>query len=395
MRFCDENKTNIIYGSGLSREEMGIEFNKVYKHCMNVSSNDELFYVENDLSKFDSTQSEFTYDLLNVVYQGITDQENGDILEEYVKQLKGKKRIVSTQRIRHRNKWKRDFGIKAQVTATRNSGDCDTSVGNTLLQSAMVYGIIRKINAIDGQCAWAFVNGDDTLIVSTCSISMDDIKEHYSDAGMVAKPIITNDYTKATFCSSFFARVGRGDKETFHLFVKPTALLNKTALTTTNMGYLKTKALRAMKLRSFANEIQYLPCVSDWAKNDSWWSAVLSLFVRLPENIKDKIDNMELVTSSNLEITANTKSDVARRYGVDVLDLGSYDTTMAQIMRDGVMHIETHRSFDRICDTNLKITSEDYKTYDREQLEAFEDYMYSPEYISIYRQYYVDEPASL
>jgi hypothetical protein len=115
----------------------------------------------------------------------------------------------------------------------------------------------------------------------------------------------------------------------------------------------------------------------------------------LPENIKDKIDNVELVTSSNLEITANTKSDVARRYGVDVLDLGSYDTTMAQIMRDGVMHIETHRSFDRICDTNLKITSEDYKTYDREQLEAFEDYMYSPEYISIYRQYYVDEPASL
>jgi len=383
-RYGSHNAQRLIYGSGLCRESAGQQFSMIMREFQ--QRNLKPHYTMIDLETFDGTQTKEALECLDTIYDGITMGEINTKLKIYNERVRGEKHMKYAHKDQS-SRWKRKVTVKATVKATRFSGDMDTSLGNSLLQGFIVHGLIK-----DMECAWAFVHGDDVLIISNQYLDAKTVESRYAGMGMVAKVETQDHHSKVEFCSSFFVRVEGG----YHLTAKPGVLLSKTSLTTTKLGTLKGYALRSLKEKSMSMELQILPQISKRLALNSWWSRVKSLFVKIPNTLHDgKVDNNELRTRTTLTTNEDTARDLCKRYGISTFDLALFDLRVSADLSQKQMHLELSPSFDDYRHVAQSIIAVDLKTYTAEEIDNFQHYMYKAEYLDIYRRHYMAVPEDL
>jgi len=177
----------ITYASGMTAEQVGKWFTDALKLFVYAK------FCETDASGFDGSVSTEAIDAELYVYKYL------GLQEKHLRALKLQKKT---------------FGfcsnIKYSVEATRKSGDGNTSVGNTTINSLITHCIFRNIPYK------AIILGDDGLIIfeseETCEVIAEKVRKTWEMAGFAAKVHVFEDKFLAQFCSGRFYPVNGGFK---------------------------------------------------------------------------------------------------------------------------------------------------------------------------------------
>lgn len=183
-------KFNIEYGRYIKPIEdrcgKRLQFAKGTNHDIAVRirklSNKFKYYTECDHSTFDAHVTVEMLKLTHIFYQSCYHHDHN---------LKKLSRKTLNNNCRTRD------GIKYRVTGTRMSGDVDTSLGNSLINYAILKEVVQTIS---GKCE-VIVNGDDSVIFTNRPINIKDLCDELLKYNMesVVKPSVNNIH-KIEFC---------------------------------------------------------------------------------------------------------------------------------------------------------------------------------------------------
>jgi hypothetical protein len=182
-------KNCVCYASGLTAEGVGQWYDMAIQHL------GDCYGIESDLVRMDCTVCIEALRFERAVYEscGLT----GDSL--LAVQLQEKTRGIG----RH--------GTYYTVSATRKSGDPNTSCGNSMMTGYVLLSMFHRLN-IPTNCWRAIILGDDVVLLVRRSrrFSVEEVRIEFALAGMEAEPILREDPIDLTFCSQRFWPTGDG-----------------------------------------------------------------------------------------------------------------------------------------------------------------------------------------
>lgn len=177
----------VVYTCGLTSQQIGAEFGKAIETIeMHMDEGDQLVVLEDDQSRFDLHLLQGPFAFLSQLYR-----------------LKLPRRVAYLLR-RKLSKGRSNLGTKYSIPYTMQSGWPDTSVGDTLVNSAMKY----RIHGI-GNLWISIVCGDDSVTVTTKREiaklgGLSGIIKSYADFGMEIEAKISTNPLEVEFCSGRF-----------------------------------------------------------------------------------------------------------------------------------------------------------------------------------------------
>lgn len=164
----------------------------------NELGTEDIVYIENDYSRFDSTQSKALLQAVHQFYRSVSSTYR------YSRTLR------KCLHYQLRNHGRTRGGIKYTVEATCASGDYDTSLKGCIINFIAVCSLMTML-AIPFD---VIINGDDSVI----AIRRGDLeqfqkyeKEHFKKLGLLTKMLIKNELSEVSFCQGKVINNGHED----------------------------------------------------------------------------------------------------------------------------------------------------------------------------------------
>lgn len=197
--------------------------------------------------------------------------------------------------------------IKYRVKGTRMSGDVDTSLGNSLINYAILKEVISKLY---GKTE-IIVNGDDSIIFTNRGVEPEILKTELLKYNMESKvqESVTNIH-KVEFCKNRLVINSKG---------RPTLMINPSRLT----------SIYGMTYRQTNDYVEYLRqvCVCNIAMNISnplaqYWSLIYK------ENFTKKLNLLEIINFDKIELqTKIIAINELKHTPISEYDSGEFNST--------------------------------------------------------------------
>jgi len=151
-------RARIAFTSGYTLEELGQRVEYMESTC---PSDVSIMYADVDYKKFDGTQQVHCFMAINRVIQQLClgNPVHAARFKRYYQRLAGQWTI---KHFDHRDKG----GFAVRGDASRASGDCDTTAGNTILNWCVLQWVAKLVRDQVGETWWtACMTGDDSLLL--------------------------------------------------------------------------------------------------------------------------------------------------------------------------------------------------------------------------------------
>lgn len=180
---CWHKFHRVCYASGMTSEDIGEWYDYHIKRIANPD------FIESDFSRMDCTEGTEALKFERRVYDTFKPPRLAR------KALDAQLFTVGFTR----------SGIMYKISATRKTGDPNTSVGNSILSATTAVELMKAYGVPKTDYA-IIVLGDDTVIIKNSAfvITENQVKAHYLRFGFISKPVLGADPRDATFCSQHF-----------------------------------------------------------------------------------------------------------------------------------------------------------------------------------------------
>jgi hypothetical protein len=351
-------KTDVIqnlfyYTSGLDRNQMGDLVNTI------LGTGDYQF-LGIDFSKFDASQTQDFIENEYVYYAHMLGKGTDlDLMKRLVDYGAGTWKTVSKSYL--------DGGFALmKCTATRSSGDPQTTFTNTILNASLIAFALYDIYGPQIlEEARILVCGDDSLtfIPRKYTVSEKQFREVLRKLGWKITLQHSEILSQVEYCSSFFVRVTDNtyNKETHYLHPKLGNLLSKTSLSTKDVSFERQCDYASEKALGFLNELYLYPQLHRYIGRRI---ATYKQFA-----VRAGLTYFKYLSNNN-KIIANdyTYMDVANRYGGKPIQLIEFLNHMEHLPLN---HRYIQHSFgELICAVDLAHFTEEewreFETFSRE-----------------------------
>lgn len=305
---------NITYSSGLTAEKVGAWYSEA------LSDFSRPIIIENDASRFDSSVSVPALKYEFHVYRRLGMPQS----------------FIRTLRYQYKTWGYTPGGVSFSVPGTRKSGDGNTSVGNTILNAAIMFYCFKQLGCKHFRI---LINGDDSISVID-EIDYDKvvkvIKEIWLQAGFEVKVLVYSDPWLAQFCSGRFYPVEGG----YRFAPKIGRLVSK-------LGFSKDKITRTydtlVRLKGIGlglqNTVSFLPIAGGYVAN------MVNIQVEA-QPIKEKY---KILSDTEAKADETTWAMVSHVYGVAVDELVKLDDWFRKTVFPSMIKSEI---LTRMCDVD-------------------------------------------
>lgn len=179
--------TNIVYTSGMNAEQLGKLIQQSVQYITTNNDHVEVWFFENDANRFDAHCNTEAIKLINDFYQ----------------RARLKKKYWRCMEWKMKTKGVTKCGIFYIVEATVQSGNGDTSVGDTVVTGSGHERIARRVDLLPSQYL-ILSCGDDILIPLASTHATQYYKasqKYWEEAGFSMAPILVKHIWDAEFCS--------------------------------------------------------------------------------------------------------------------------------------------------------------------------------------------------
>lgn len=270
--------------------------------------------VEVDFSQYDSTQGAEAHKV-----------ERQDYIQAGIEDFPGALAVIDHQK--HMRGFTND-GIEYFVQNGRNSGDPNTSCGNTRHTCATTEYVLTQVFG-EGDYKIKGMGDDNTSIVPMALANghdLDDIKssivEEYAKFGFVAKVKLHTDPSQAEFCSSAYWPAMVDGWETYVMGPKPGRLLPKMGFSIKNLSPGEVKGM----FKGYATSCGHVPILNTYVQ------AMLNKMSKVKETFYvDKESKYKMLSVENVQQSSEVGEFFMSRYD---LDLESTEASLLTLLAD-------------------------------------------------------------
>jgi hypothetical protein len=180
----------ITFASGMNGKQLGDWMKHVHDRF------GKPWFYERDGSNWDATMQAGHQELVNILYQGVTDDETFANLQK-CRNVKGSCAVTDRTS-------KLSTVIKYSLSETTKSGHNDTSLRNSIINAAIAYEALKIL----GLEAELIVAGDDLLIALREEPDVATLVRLEGTMGIIPEAGVMDDYTKTTFISGHWIKTG-------------------------------------------------------------------------------------------------------------------------------------------------------------------------------------------
>jgi len=256
--------------------------------------------VEVDFSAYDSTQSKASYDFERAVLERAGMLDFPSVVEVFKHQ-------------RNMRGFTND-GIEYKLPYGRNSGDPNTSCGNSLLTAATTDYVLSKVFG-EGDHKIKVMGDDNTSIVKSAhgngrdvEETVEEIKKTFLLFGFVAKVKIHFDPCHAEFCSSAYWPAIVNNSETYVMGPKPGRLLPKMGFVIKDLSPGEVKGM----FEGYNTTCSHVPVLKEYVEH-----VLESMRKVKTKQYVDKEAKYKIGLSVGVQMSTETPSFFSRRYGID------------------------------------------------------------------------------
>lgn len=297
-----QNGLQIIYCSGLTGQDLG---QLVYEAIERAGDCCEIH--ETDASTFDGSM---TIQLLSV-----------PLCAYYMLGLS--KRDIKLMALEVETSGRCRGGTKYWFAGRRNSGDGDTSAGNSIVNGLCHKYLISQNPHVNYELSTMFVLGDDNLMILSVKpqFSRDEFKRNLSQGltryGMFPKLQCREQFE---FCSGLFYPVTVDGKPTVVWGPKIGRILYKTGCVKRNMRFESMAQEMVGTFKGLENTIGHIPILSQYMAN---------IFRTYGKKGRTITNPYNFYTTIAITQTQETRNFVMDRYGISPAELLSLETEVA------------------------------------------------------------------